>query len=904
MARPATAAVRLLTGEREPCRLATTANIDVDAGGLLTIDGVQTVEGDRVLVKDQTDGSENGIRTVSAGQWYRAADARTARTMQKGTTVHVAEGSTNAGKTYVFNTLNPVIGDTALAIVFYQSDDGIGIINAAIAAGLSSVGSAITAGLALITAAVSAAGFPASPVANTFLQRNAGNTAYAAKTTTEVRNALAAAVYASDRTAVKALDPTKDRAATTYGEGLGRNGQWLPYLTSSLSASVQAEATADTAEGKYLTSGSYTWIRLHSGPRNASWYGVVGDGTTDDTAALTAAFAGSAVGCVVMLPPGCNPLVDTTFTMPDGATLIGSQPAIGGFTPSTTYATINRIYVNSAATISIGSNCTLKNLGIFRKGLTFNITSAQVAAQFLGTGVTIRNSVADVLIEDCLVLGFNQGIRSISGATSCSRITINRVHGDCQNGIFLEASTDITRISECHFWPFVTIGSVPETNGAQNDRTGAAFSLKAPHDWTQVRGCFSFAYATGYLVTDADQVVFLNCGADGHAATPLAGTIGFRLVNSAADIKYIGCQTAAQDIGFQSDTTSAATAPATYTACNTWECATYGFNVTSGAASFSNCQTRRTGAAASSAGWNVAATAVVDMDQCSIYGYDIGINNAVGAVTRHRGTIFSGILTGNIINPYMATLASASAVTPNAVDTVFSVSGTTGIQTINNARSYAGRSITLIFANNNTRLLGGGNIAIGTSYYCGKNEAVTLVSDGVNWFPQGDKFKKTWVGTSAPNALSNSSTSAQNIFPSTQDEINVEAATLYRFRTKIGINTGATSHTTSFGIGGTATITSMAYTAMATSTAGSTTLGTPQMASPKTASATALTAASTAIRTDIFIEGEIRVNAAGNIAPQITFSAGPTGTCEIDTDSWFEIEKVAGNASVAVGDYA
>ncbi|OWK19662.1 hypothetical protein AJ88_38460 [Mesorhizobium amorphae CCBAU 01583] len=115
MARPATAAVRLLTGEREPVRLATTANIDVDTGGLLTIDGVQTEVGDRILLTGQTDGSENGIRTASAGQWFRAADARTARAMQKGTTVTVQEG-TYADRTFRFNTLDPVIGDTDLEI--------------------------------------------------------------------------------------------------------------------------------------------------------------------------------------------------------------------------------------------------------------------------------------------------------------------------------------------------------------------------------------------------------------------------------------------------------------------------------------------------------------------------------------------------------------------------------------------------------------------------------------------------------------------------------------------------------------------------------------------------------------------------------------------------------------------
>ena len=81
MARPATAAVRLLTGEREPVRLATTGNIKLS--GPQTIDGVLAAVGDRVLVTRQTDGSANGIYTASEGQWYRAADARTARTIAR-----------------------------------------------------------------------------------------------------------------------------------------------------------------------------------------------------------------------------------------------------------------------------------------------------------------------------------------------------------------------------------------------------------------------------------------------------------------------------------------------------------------------------------------------------------------------------------------------------------------------------------------------------------------------------------------------------------------------------------------------------------------------------------------------------------------------------------------------------
>ncbi|RWC58950.1 hypothetical protein [Mesorhizobium sp.] len=136
MARPATAAVRLLTGEREPVRLATTANLEtivIDGvawiQGLKVVDGVQTAIGDRVLVKDQADARLNGIYTASEGYWYRAADARAGRTIQKGTTVHVQEGTANANTVFAFQTDNPRIGTDDIVLSFYLSDRIIEILS-------------------------------------------------------------------------------------------------------------------------------------------------------------------------------------------------------------------------------------------------------------------------------------------------------------------------------------------------------------------------------------------------------------------------------------------------------------------------------------------------------------------------------------------------------------------------------------------------------------------------------------------------------------------------------------------------------------------------------------------------------------------------------------------------------
>src|SRR5690606_12645073 len=94
---------------------------------------------DRVLVKNQTDATENGIRVASAGQWYRAPDARTSRSMQKGTTVYVQQGTVHASHVFSFQTFEPVIGDDDIVLAFYLSDDTVGDIAAALAAAIDDV---------------------------------------------------------------------------------------------------------------------------------------------------------------------------------------------------------------------------------------------------------------------------------------------------------------------------------------------------------------------------------------------------------------------------------------------------------------------------------------------------------------------------------------------------------------------------------------------------------------------------------------------------------------------------------------------------------------------------------------------------------------------------------------------
>ena len=81
-------ALEVATGENfEVC--VATASSNITLSGEQTIDNVDVVAGDRVLVAGQADDTENGIYVVAAGAWGRATD--------------MAEGDTLTGPNFVYN---------------------------------------------------------------------------------------------------------------------------------------------------------------------------------------------------------------------------------------------------------------------------------------------------------------------------------------------------------------------------------------------------------------------------------------------------------------------------------------------------------------------------------------------------------------------------------------------------------------------------------------------------------------------------------------------------------------------------------------------------------------------------------------------------------------------------------
>lgn len=112
---------------KQPVRVATTANGTLatafDNGE--TVDGVVIATGDRILIKDQSSATENGIYVVAAsGAPTRATDADAGSELVNAS-VFVSEGTANADKQFVCTTNGPItIGATNIAFTVTGAGGG------------------------------------------------------------------------------------------------------------------------------------------------------------------------------------------------------------------------------------------------------------------------------------------------------------------------------------------------------------------------------------------------------------------------------------------------------------------------------------------------------------------------------------------------------------------------------------------------------------------------------------------------------------------------------------------------------------------------------------------------------------------------------------------------------------
>ena len=126
---------------KDSVKVATTGNITLS--GTQTIDGVSVAADERVLCKDQTDASENGIYDCKSGAWARSSDFDSNTEVTSGAFTFVEQGTVNADAGFVLTTDGSItVGTTDLAFTQFS---GAGAITAG--DGLSKSGTTIAADL-------------------------------------------------------------------------------------------------------------------------------------------------------------------------------------------------------------------------------------------------------------------------------------------------------------------------------------------------------------------------------------------------------------------------------------------------------------------------------------------------------------------------------------------------------------------------------------------------------------------------------------------------------------------------------------------------------------------------------------------------------------------------------------
>lgn len=185
---------------------------------------------------------------------------------------------------------------------------------------------------------------------------------------------------------------------------------------------LASAASANNGTVVAPTSGSGRWKRVYSGPLSVAWFGAKGDGSTDDTSAISATVAAAGTGGTVWFEAGKTYKTTSQIAVgSDRVSLLGN----GAIITSALAAQHSKFrwYARSGGVVS---------------GLRFECLSLSGSA---GTGTIDIDASSDITVEDCFFKQTPLGIRVIG---DCKRVNIrgNRFY---QNfcGISFDDASDV-----------------------------------------------------------------------------------------------------------------------------------------------------------------------------------------------------------------------------------------------------------------------------------------------------------------------------------------------------------------------------------------------------------------------------------------------------------------------------
>lgn len=264
------------------CRVATTANITLS--GTQTIDGVAVIATNRVLVKNQTTASDNGIWVCAAGAWSRSTDADTSAEVTSGMYTFIGEGTVNASTGWLLTTPDPItLGVTNLTFTQFS---GAGTYTAG--SGLTLTGTQFSVGAGQIT--------------NTML-------AGSIDLTTKVTGALPAANGGTGQSSYAIGDLLQGSGATALSKlSAGAAGSFLRGAGAAtlLAWSTLILPNAATADQIVFATAANTWGGSASFKYNDTSKRMTVDGAILSTPDSTSIFLGPAPAAGYSAATGCT----------------------------------------------------------------------------------------------------------------------------------------------------------------------------------------------------------------------------------------------------------------------------------------------------------------------------------------------------------------------------------------------------------------------------------------------------------------------------------------------------------------------------------------------------------------------------------------------------------------------
>ncbi|MNJ90163.1 hypothetical protein D3C87_77570 [compost metagenome] len=454
---------------KDSVKLATTANINLGANATkLTIDGVQTQTNDRVLVKNQTTASENGIYTVQAdGSFVRSIDADTNAKMNSGMFTFVEQGTANSDSGWVLSTDGTItIGSTALNFTQFS---GAGQIVAG--SGLVKSGST----LSLDTTGVGAGTYRSVQV-DTFGRVLSGSNPNLPATNVSFSSANFTSTNVSTALDELFLNVSNGKnliASAITGKNVSASGSdsfsTLSTKIGQISTGVGDAVVGDVLAGKTFTnlsSNNLTGTMVNRGavvltPGTAAVAIPVGyhngSGTVSGDADLTSANIKSGVNIFGVAGTYTNEAGGTAAIAGDllsgkaahvnGARIVGSMQNNGAvsLTPGVAVVTIPAGYHNGSGTVAGEANLLAPNI---KNGVSiFGVTGTMpIGKQFTTGTVSIKDSVAvsftglsfvptlfmafqsgvDANSTGMIINAPKAGITTTTGSTITSKITWNK----------------------------------------------------------------------------------------------------------------------------------------------------------------------------------------------------------------------------------------------------------------------------------------------------------------------------------------------------------------------------------------------------------------------------------------------------------------------------------------------